>query len=175
MKTLKIFLPAMAILALLVTTGCSKSNTSNNNPPPNNPPPNNHDSTKDPFTKIEYTGSTIFSEARNSLSAAGAGNKIVFAGYNHGNYSLILFNLLTNEELSVVNKLKEYNVDQLRLVYELCLRLLSGQVIPSNRCDEVKKTFETLPTDMKELLYKLKLFNKESVSSQGWFSGCALF
>jgi hypothetical protein len=37
-------------------------------------------STGTPAIKIEYTGDTTFSEARYSLSAAAAGNKIVFAG-----------------------------------------------------------------------------------------------
>src|ERR1700704_3513284 len=40
------------------------------------------------YTKIEYTGATILSEARRLLSAAGAGNKIIFAGgISTGGYS----------------------------------------------------------------------------------------
>jgi len=73
---------------------------------------------------------------------------------------LYLSIIFTDEEMSVVNKLKEYNVDQLRLVYELCLWSLKGQAISPSREDEVKKTFETLPKNMKKLLYKLRLFNK---------------
>jgi hypothetical protein len=41
-----------------------------------------------PYTKIEYTGSTVLSEARTGLSAAAAGNKIVYGGGNIvGGYS----------------------------------------------------------------------------------------
>jgi hypothetical protein len=41
-----------------------------------------------PYTKIEYTGTTTFSEVRYSLSAAAAGNKVVFAGgYNGTTFS----------------------------------------------------------------------------------------
>ena len=73
---------------------------------------------------------------------------------------LYLSIIFTDEEMSVVNKLKEYNVDQLRLVYELCLWSLKGLAISPSREDEVKKTFKTLPKSMKKLLYGLKLFNK---------------
>jgi len=119
------------------------------------------------FMEISSVGSAVCSPD---------GDKIVSVtqiGLNKKQFYLSI--LFTDEEMSVVNKLKEYTPDKLRLVYELCLRSLSGHVIPSSRCDEVKKTFGTLPEDMKDLLYKLKLFNKESVSSQGWFSGCTLF
>src|SRR4030095_1922734 len=104
------------------------------------------------------------------------GNKIIFVSEH---YLAVLFSILfTDEEISLVNSLKnpkDYNIDQLRLVYELCLRSLKDQAISSDRCTEIKETFETLPEKMKELLYKLKLFNKELVSSKGWFSGCTLF
>jgi len=68
---------ASALLLLLQIAACKKTDN------PNVSPTAATDSSSvanKPYTQIHYTGSSELSAARQNLVAAGAGNKIVFAG-----------------------------------------------------------------------------------------------
>jgi WD40 repeat protein len=86
------------------------------------------------------------------------GNKV--AGRYNILYSNFFLYTLTNDQLMLLNKIKEYTPDQKRLLYELYVWSSNDQKIPSDRLNEIEKIFQTLPPKMQELLYNRGFFRK---------------
>jgi WD40 repeat protein len=78
--------------------------------------------------------------------------------------NLILWTLITDQEEALVNQIKNYNADQVRLIYQLCLQSLKKQSIELKKNSEEQKIFMTLPEDMQKLLTDLFI-------PKGWLSG----
>ncbi len=90
------------------------------------------------------------------------GTKIVYGCYGDEN-NLIIWTLLTDQENTLLKQLKNYTVDQIRLIYQLCLQLLKGQAMALKQGSEEQEIFMTLPQDMQKLLTDL--------FAKSWFSG----
>jgi WD40 repeat protein len=78
--------------------------------------------------------------------------------------NLNLWTLLTNQEEALLKQIQNYNADQVRLIYQLCLQSIKKQAIELKKGSEEYKIFMTLPEDMQKLLTDLFL-------PKGWFSG----
>src|SRR5438046_9707250 len=59
--------------------------------------------------------------------------------------NLILWTLLTDEEEMLLKELKNYNADQVRLIYTFCLKALKGEAISLQSDSEEQNIFMTLP------------------------------
>jgi WD40 repeat protein len=75
-----------------------------------------------------------------------------------------LWTLLTDQEEALLNQIKNYNADQIRLIYQLCLQSSKKQKIELKKGSEEHKIFMTLPEDMQKLLNDLFV-------PKGWLSG----
>jgi hypothetical protein len=71
---------------------------------------------------------------------------------------------VTDQEQALLNQIKNYNVDQVRLIYQLCLQSSKKQSIELKKGSEEEQIFKTLPEDMQKLLTDLFL-------PKGWLSG----
>jgi len=80
--------------------------------------------------------------------------------YNPFFSTLIEWNNLTDQQAALVNSLKEYNVDRLRLIYKLCLISLKGQTKKLNLDNEEQVIFKNLEDGMQKLLRDLRLIKK---------------
>jgi WD40 repeat protein len=78
--------------------------------------------------------------------------------------NLNLWTLLTDQEEALLKQIQNYNADQVRLIYQLCLQSSKKQTIELKKGSEEYKIFMTLPEDMQKLLTDLFL-------KKGWLSG----
>jgi WD40 repeat protein len=74
--------------------------------------------------------------------------------------TLIKWENLTDQQAALVNRLKEYNVDHLRLIYKLCLISLKDQTNKLNLDSEERVIFKNLEDGMQKLLRDLRLIKK---------------
>ena len=79
------------------------------------------------------------------------GKYIVSGSYGRQN-NLILWTLLTDQEDALLKQLKNYNADQIRLIYQLCGKALRGETIQLS-----SEELQILPQDMQKLLTDLFL------------------
>jgi WD40 repeat protein len=94
------------------------------------------------------------------------GKQMITGGKSLGMFgkNLILWTLLTDQEEVLLNQIKNYNADQVRLIYQLCLQSSKKQAIALKKGSEEEQIFKTLPEDMQKLLSDLFL-------PKSWISG----
>lgn len=85
-----------------------------------------------------------------SVACSSDGKKLVAGG--EGKQNFILWNLWTDQEESLLDDIKNYNVDRVRLIYQLCLEASRGEIIKLKKDTEEYKLFFDLPSDMQQLL-----------------------
>lgn len=73
--------------------------------------------------------------------------------------NLILWTLLTEQEQTLLSQLKNYDIDQILLMYQFCLQSTQGTLIKLQKNSAEEKIFNTLSPLMQELL--LNLFMKK--------------
>jgi WD40 repeat protein len=79
--------------------------------------------------------------------------------FNPMNSTLIDWRNITDKQKLLLNNLKKYEVDQLRLIYKLCLISLKGHKKLKLDSEE-QAVFITLQKDMQKLLYELSFVKK---------------
>jgi WD40 repeat protein len=118
---------------------------------------------KDPhnIVRIDNFGMSVY-----SMAFSPDDRQIVTGGEATGLFgkSLMLWTLLTDQEALLVNQIKNYTADQVRLIYQLYFQSLKDQKVALKKGSEEEVIFKTLPQDMQNLLNDL-------FSLKGWFSG----
>ena len=92
--------------------------------------------------------------AINSVAFSPDGRSIVSGGTSTKN-NLMLWTLLTDREALFLNQLKQYDIEQLRLIYQLCLEASADRKIILKQGSEEYDLFMTLPQDMQQGLNSL--------------------
>jgi len=105
-----------------------------------------------------HVHSMVFTPNDRQIVTGGKFRRVLLEEY------LILWTLLTDEEEALLNQIKNYNANQVRLIYQLCLQSSKKQSIVLKKDSEEYQIFMTLPEDMRKLLTDLFL-------PKGWFSG----
>ena len=83
--------------------------------------------------------------------------KKMLSGNSDAQNNLIVWTLLTDQEDLLLKQLIDYNVDQISLIYRLCLKVLKGRTVQQS--SEEQTVFKTLSQEMQRLLTDL-LLNK---------------
>jgi WD40 repeat protein len=102
-----------------------------------------------------------------SLAFSPDDKQIVTGGHESGakvGKNLNLWTLITDQEEMLLQQVKNYNADQIRLIYQLYFQFSKNQKVTLKKSSEEEAIFKTLPQDMQNLLNDL-------FSLKGWFSG----
>jgi WD40 repeat protein len=104
-----------------------------------------------------------------SLDFSPDDNQLISSAMGPDN-NFILWSFI-NEQEELIKQLPNYNLDQLNLVYEWCIRSSSHQPIYLKKNSEDEKIFLTLPLKMQNLLTELFLTQreKEKTKKAKWF------
>jgi WD40 repeat protein len=86
-----------------------------------------------------------------SVAFSPDGKQVISGSFDYQN-NLILWTLLTDQEEALLKQLKNYNADQIRLIYQLCGKALRGEIIQLS-----SEELQILPQDMQKLLTDLFL------------------
>jgi WD40 repeat protein len=90
-----------------------------------------------------------------SVSFSSGGKTVISACYGEKN-NFIEWTLLTDQEALLLQGIKKYSIDHIKLMYQICLQSLQGRQILVDH-----EMFMTLPADMRQLLNDLFMFNFE--------------
>ena len=84
--------------------------------------------------------------------------------------NFILWTFINKQE-ELVKQLPHYNLDQLNLIYEWCIKASAHQPIYLKKNSDNEKIFLTLPTQMQQLLTELFMIQpqKEKAKKEKWF------
>ena len=98
-----------------------------------------------------------------TVASSPDGSKIV-SGSSGAQKNLILWDLINNQEQLAFNELKNCSLEQLILVYQLCLDTVKNKIISLQEDD--KKIFQDLPQQLQQLLNNVLL--PQGLISQAW-------
>ncbi|HLJ31788.1 MAG TPA: WD40 repeat domain-containing protein [Candidatus Babeliales bacterium] len=74
---------------------------------------------------------------------------------NNSESNLNIWTVFTDQERQLLNQVRNYTVDQIRLIYMFCLKASKGEKILLQSDSEEQNIFMTLPEDMQKLLKDL--------------------